>query len=103
MLLIQNNKVDFLGITRELAPKTTNQDGNMFIFGLNNIRKGTTNYFKRYDMKLYGCKIYEDEVLIKDFVPAKLGNKIGLYDNVSKKFHENKGTGEFLYETEVIE
>lgn len=103
VMLIQNNKVDFLGITRELAPKTTNQDGNMFLFGLNNIRKGTTNYFKRYDMKLYGCKIYEDEVLIKDFVPAKLGNKIGLYDNVSKKFHENKGTGEFLYETEVIE
>ena len=97
VMLIQNNKVDFLGITRELAPKTTNQDANMFLFGLNNIRKGTINYFKRYNMKLYSCKIYEDDILIKDFIPAKLGDKIGLYDNVSKRFHENKGTGEFLY------
>lgn len=97
IMLIQNNKVDFLGVTTVLASKTTNQDANMFLFGLNNIRKGKINYFKRYDMKLYSCKIYEDDVLIKDFIPAKVGEKVGLYDAVSKKFHENKGTGEFLY------
>lgn len=97
VMLIQNDKVDFLGVTTVLASKTTNQDANMFLFGLNNIRKGKINYFKRYAMRLYGCKIYEDDILVKDFIPAKVGGRVGLYDTVSKKFHENKGTGEFLY------
>lgn len=97
VMLIQNNKVDFLGVTKELVPKSTNNDVNMALFGATVKQEGKITCFKRYDLKLYGCKIYEDGILIKDFIPAKLGSKIGLYDNVSKKFHENKGTGEFLY------
>ena len=37
-------------------------------------------------MTLYGCKIYEDETLVRDFVPAQKGNMVGLYDKVTGSF-----------------
>ena len=37
-------------------------------------------------MTLYGCKIYEDETLVRDFVPAVYQNVVGLYDRVTKTF-----------------
>lgn len=83
----------------QLEEKTKNHEKlSVFLFGVNSeIDKLHIYTFARHDMKLYSCKIYEDDVLIKDFIPAKVGEKVGLYDAVSKKFHENKGTGEFLY------
>ena len=37
-------------------------------------------------MTLYGCKIYEGETLVRDFVPATRDNLVGLYDNVTGSF-----------------
>ena len=47
--------------------------------------------------KLYSCKIYDNDVLIRDFTPCKnpLGS-IGLYDLENNLFYENSGTGEFI-------
>lgn len=46
--------------------------------------------------KLYSCKIYKDDVLVRDMIPAKdeVGNA-GLYDKVEGKFYYNVGTGSF--------
>ena len=46
--------------------------------------------------KLYSCKIYKDDVLVRDMIPAKdeVGNA-GLYDKVEGKFYYNSGTGVF--------
>ena len=46
--------------------------------------------------KLYSCKIYKDDVLVRDMIPAKdeVGN-VGLYDKVEGKFYYNVGTGSF--------
>lgn len=46
--------------------------------------------------KLYSCKIYKDDVLVRDMIPAKdeVGNA-GLYDKVEGKFYYNSGTGTF--------
>lgn len=46
--------------------------------------------------KLYSCKIYKDDVLVRDMIPAKdeVGN-VGLYDRVEGKFYYNSGTGVF--------
>lgn len=94
---LTNNNVAFQNRKDLLSEKSGNQTENMFLFGANRSHENKKVCLKRYDMRLYGCKIYEDDVLIKDFIPAKVGEKVGLYDTVSKKFHENKGTGEFLY------
>lgn len=48
--------------------------------------------------KLYSCKIYDDDVLIHDYVPCvKNGEEAGLYDKIENKFYSNVGTGEFLW------
>lgn len=50
------------------------------------------------------CTIYFFKItdaggnVVLNLVPAKQGNKIGMYDTVSQKFHENQGTGTFSYE-----
>lgn len=46
--------------------------------------------------KLYSCKIYKDDVLVRDMIPAKdeVGN-VGLYDKIGEKFYYNSGTGIF--------
>lgn len=48
--------------------------------------------------KLYECKLYNNNELIRDFIPAKRksDNEIGLFDNVEKKFYTNDGTGTFV-------
>lgn len=48
--------------------------------------------------KLYYLKIYDNDKIIRNFVPAlDTKNKPCLYDTVSKKPFYNQGTGEFLY------
>lgn len=49
---------------------------------------------------LYDFCIYRDSTneLLHKFVPAMNGASIGVYDAVTGKFHENKGTGTFSYE-----
>ena len=61
-------------------------------------------------MELYSLKIWDDGVLVRDFVPCvKIeGNvrKVGLYDlssNASKRFYENGGTGELVAGAELPE
>ena len=46
---------------------------------------------------LYYCKIWEDDVLVRDFVPCyrKTDVSIGIYDKVENKFYENAGTVAF--------
>lgn len=47
-------------------------------------------------MKLYGCKIYDNGILVRDFIPAKdTANVVCLWDNVSKTFFYNAGSGTF--------
>ena len=53
---------------------------------------------------VYYCKIYDSDTLVRDFIVKKdENNKVGIYDNVSQAFFENKGTGEFTELTELVE
>lgn len=47
---------------------------------------------------LYYCKIYKNNKLVRDFVPAQRDEDsvVGLYDKVSKMFFVNNGTGNFV-------
>ena len=55
--------------------------------------------------KLYSCKIYENDILVRNFIPCfrKEDNEVGLYDTVNKEFYTNAGTGTFNYGNEEIE
>ena len=62
-------------------------------------------------MKLYSFKIYDNETLVRDFIPCYCAksvkdvngvtcppNTIGLYDIVNDKFYTNQGSGNFKIE-----
>ena len=47
-------------------------------------------------MRLYSCQIYDNDVLIRDFVPCiNSSGEVGLYDMVNKMFYSNAGTSVF--------
>lgn len=47
--------------------------------------------------KIYSCQIYDNDVLVRDFVPCiKDDGEVGLYDLVGKQFYGNAGTGVFI-------
>lgn len=53
--------------------------------------------------KLYSCKIYDNDTLVRNFIPCyrKADNEVGLYDIVNNVFYTNAGTGAFIYGGEV--
>lgn len=55
------------------------------------------------NMKLYRLKMWTDDILVRDFVPAKRNSDsvIGLYDSVSHTFFTNAGTGTFTAGSET--
>lgn len=71
---------------------------NMYIFNNNNngsLSSGSS-------AKLYNCSIYDNGVLIRNFIPCKnASGVIGLYDNVGGQFYANAGTGTFTAGPEV--
>lgn len=85
---------------------TTNYSGDLnkeyeyYIFGDNN--KGVSAD-KDKGYRLYDLKIYENDVLVRDYVPyyRKIGGEIGLFDKVNNKFYTNQGTGTFEKGTDV--
>ena len=54
---------------------------------------------RKLSARLYSCQIYDNDVLVRDFIPIKDENdRIGLYDQVFGVFYENAGTGAFIAE-----
>lgn len=47
-------------------------------------------------MTIYKAAIYENDVLLRDFIPVRVGNVGYMYDKVSKQLFKNNGTGSFI-------
>jgi hypothetical protein len=49
-------------------------------------------------MRLYMCKIYENDILVRNFIPVqrKKDGEICMYDTVEKKYYLNLGTDKFI-------
>jgi len=53
-------------------------------------------------IKLYYLEIYDNEKLVRDYIPVLDDDGIAcLYDKVEKKFYYNEGTGAFIAGPEV--
>lgn len=63
----------------------------MFLFGNN--RNG--KFSEGVAMKLYSFKVYENDVLIADYIPCKQGKAVGLYDDVAGAMNLPLGAGDF--------
>ena len=72
----------------------------MYIFACNN----NGALYAPCTAKIYYCKIYENDSLVRDYVPCidtQLG-VAGFYDLVDNRFFGNKGTGLFIYGNDTI-
>ena len=71
---------------------------NMYIFNNNNngsLSGGSS-------AKLYNCSIYDNGVLIRNFIPCKTeSGTVGLYDSVNNQFYQNAGSGTFIAGPEI--
>ena len=96
---IRTNK-NLVYIDDELAITANNSNFqvnyNLALFGFAN---ATNNVADSSVYKLYMFKLYDNNNLIRDFVPCKRNNDnaVGLYDLVSNTFYGNSGTGTFTY------
>lgn len=103
----QNIKLDknLLYINNELiwtfSEETFNNAVNSYLLARN--YNETTDYFAT--MKLYSCKIYDNNTLVRDFIPCfrDSDEEVGLYDLVNNVFYTNQGTGVFTYGNIVTE
>jgi hypothetical protein len=68
---------------------------NAYVFGINVGHNGGKELFTG---KIYYLKIYDANVLVRDYIPVKLKEteEIGLWDKVHKVFYPNIGTGTFI-------
>lgn len=72
---------------------------NLFIFGEN--RNGSVHSIP--NVKLYYFKLYDNGVLIRDFIPCKNASGVaGLWDDVNSVFYQNAGSGTFTAGPEVV-
>ncbi len=54
-------------------------------------------------IKLYDCSIYDNGVLIRNFIPARNSSgTLGLYDTVNGAFYTNAGSGTFTAGADIV-
>lgn len=72
---------------------------SMYIF---NVNKDDNPAYLPGMMKLYLFKIYDNDVLVRDFIPCKNpSGTVGLYDSVNNQFYQNVGSGTFIAGPEI--
>lgn len=82
------------GTSKVFTSATFNSGLNLYLFGGN--RGGSLN--EAMTGKIYACKIYDDDTLVRDFIPVLDENGTpSLFDKVNKQFYYNQGSGEFTY------
>lgn len=68
---------------------------NVLLFAVMQNSSDITLYSK---VKIYACKIWENDVLVRDFIPCYRisDNVAGMYDKANNAFYTNDGTGTFI-------
>lgn len=80
------------GVSNSYTNATFQTPNNLYLFASNN--GGVASWLS--NLKVYSCQIYDNDVLIRDYVPViDSNNNAGLFDKVSKYFIANAGSGSF--------
>ena len=83
--------------TISISNKTVTATLPLGLFCYNATTETTTRTYVHNDLRVYSCKIYDGETLIRDFIPCyrKSDEVIGMYDLVNNVFYTNVSNGEF--------
>ena len=100
---LSGTRVDVDG-TNVLNFTTSNYNGehNLWLFALNNAE---TLHSQVVAQRVYGCKIWDNGMLVRDFVPVRRNSDglLGMYDLVTSMFFTNVGTGRFINGPRIVE
>ena len=94
------NAYNVNGTTGFFTAQTFSCQYSIFLFAINAAGAVSSGKFTG---KIYSCQIYDNGLLERDYIPAKLSNgEVGLYDRVFHEFYRNAGTGEFIAGPEMV-
>lgn len=82
-----------------VSDQTFESPVSMYLFAVN--LNGIASAFIPMSVKY--CKIWEDGVLVRDYIPAIENGRTGLWDNVSETFYADAAGGEFITPTWYID
>ena len=82
---INKNAYTYNGVSGTLSEQTFSCDYTMYLFHINAAGTVSTGSFNG---RIYSVKIYDDGVIIRNFIPAtNLNGEYGLYDTVNDTWH----------------
>lgn len=81
--------------THTFASQTFTVPYTLYLYGLHS---STSEYYKG---KFWYCQIYDNDTLVRDFIPVRIGSVGYMYDKVSDRLFGNSGTGSFILGPDV--
>lgn len=93
-----NNNIATVGdYTITADTSTSSSVMNLILFASASGTKASYTSLANYaTVQLYSCQIYDNETLVRDYVPCTNAYGVyGLWDKVNSKFYKNKGSGSF--------
>ena len=106
-----NNNIQYnIEITRGYVKLNNNKKtystldsiNNRYNFLIGNLTDGSNSpYPTGFKGKIYSAQLYNNNVLIMDFIPVRKGSIGYLYDKVSGKLFGNSGTGQFILGNDI--
>lgn len=89
-------QIDETQWTNDSATQVTDTNNPIYLLaGKYSNAQPISNFDYFYTGRMYYCKIYDNDVLVRDFIPAvrDSDDKAGFYDLVTNQFFTNAGTG----------
>lgn len=99
LLTMENGKIKSSTDQRTFNLQNFQCEYNLVLFAIN---RNDNIIEKSNNCKIYSCKLWENNTLVRDFIPCRNpNNEIGLYDMVSQTFFANQGKGSFAAGEEI--
>lgn len=93
---VRNSSDTVLGSLTNITVNATSQNSySPYIFAWRRGTNGTLGY--AHSNKIYAYKLYNNNILVRDYVPVRIGTTGYLLDKVEWKLYANAGTGSFTY------
>jgi hypothetical protein len=92
-------KVDNTTTNTKAAAFTPEQDVNIYLFARSNNNTPTTHRA----CYIGYLKMWKNSVLVRDYIPVRVGTTGYMYDKVSQTLFGNAGTGAFTYGNDVTQ
>ena len=99
IMTVKSGSATYQGVSHDIEVKSSDNEGNMVLFGSYSAAINGIVPFGRYNSKIYNFRIYEGEELVRDLVPLyrKSDGVAGLYDFINDVFYESDGSSDFLF------